>query len=208
MNPKISALKVLKQECLSCEACQLCEGDERVQKPHVFGWGNVRAKLMVVGQNPGYDETVRGRPFVGIAGKNFDEFLSSVLGIERKHIYITNTVKCYTPRNRGPYPEEMALCKHFLKKEIEIIKPKIILALGNYALQYFTKHGGISKCHGQLEYSKEFEINVFPMYHPSPLNMNKLSIRQITENDFRTLKRILENMDEASFSTVGADTTQ
>ncbi len=203
MNPKIIQLQALKQECLRCKDCALCEGDNRVQEPHVFGWGNVRAKIMVVGQNPGYDETVQGRPFVGISGKTFDELLSNTLGIERKHIYITNTVKCYTPKNRGPYPEEMALCKHFLKREIEIIKPKIVLALGNYALQYFTKHGGISKCHGQLERSKEFDVDVFPVYHPSPLNMNKPSIRRATEEDFRTLKQILEKMDKEK-STIGS----
>lgn len=201
MNPKIAQLKVLKEECLSCEACQLCEGDNRVQKPHVFGWGNARAKIMVVGQNPGYDETVQGRPFVGVSGRTFDQMLADVLGIERKHVYITNTVKCYTPKNRGPHPEEMALCKHFLKREIDIIKPKIVLALGNYALQYFTKHGGISKCHGKLERSKEFGVDVFPVYHPSPMNMNKPILRQQTEDDFRTLKRILEKMDEETVST-------
>lgn len=197
---KIAQLKVLKSKCLSCEACQLCEGDDRVSQPHVFGWGNVKAKIMVVGQNPGYDETVQGKPFVGISGKTFDSFLSEILGISRKYVYITNTVKCYTPKNRGPYPEEMALCKHFLKKEIEIVKPKIVLALGNYALQYFTKHGGISKCHGKLEWSEEFGINVFPVYHPSPMNMNKPDIRRITEADFHKLKKMLEKMDEETAS--------
>lgn len=194
MNAKIAALKALKQECLGCEACSLCEGDQRVQKPHVFGWGNIKAKIMVVGQNPGYDETIQGKPFVGVSGKRFDQFLADILGIERKHVYITNTVKCYTPKNRGPHPEEMALCKHFLKREIGIIQPKIILALGNYALQYFCKHGGMSKCHGQLEHSEEFGVDVFPVYHPSPLNMNKVSVREQTEEDFRKLKRLLEDL--------------
>lgn len=196
MNPKIIALRTLKEECLNCEACRLCEGDSRVRHPHVFGWGNVKAKIMVAGQNPGYDETVQGRPFVGRAGKNFDEFLSTILGIDRRHIYITNTVKCYTPGNRGPYPEEIALCKHFLKREIEIVRPLIVLALGNYALQYFTRHGGMSKCHGKLEYSEEFNVNVFPLYHPSPLNMNKAEIHQQTKDDFRALKQILESMEK------------
>jgi len=147
---------------------------------------------MVVGQNPGYYETVEKRPFIGKAGKNFDQFLSTVLGLERKYIYITNTVKCYTPNNRGPIDEEINACKTFLKQEFEVIKPKIVLALGNYAVQYFTGHGGMTRCHGQVEYSKEFGVQVFPMYHPSPLNMNKAQIWELTKRDFEKLKRILE----------------
>lgn len=192
MNPKIVQLRSLKAECLACKSCPLYRGDGRVASPHVFGRGNVKAKLMVVGQNPGYYETVEKKPFIGKAGKNFDAFLSEVLGLERKYIYITNTVKCYTPNNRGPTDEEVQTCKRFLKQELEIIKPRIILALGNYALQYFTGHGGMTRCHGKIEHSKEFDVDVFPMYHPSPLNMNKAEIRELTRKDFETLKQILE----------------
>lgn len=195
MSEKIALLKELKAECLSCTACRLCKGDDKVKQPHVFGRGNASAKIMVVGQNPGYNETIQGKPFVGAAGKNFDEFLCDVLGLERKHIYITNTVKCYSPKNRAPYWDEIDACRHFLKREIEIVRPKVVLALGNYALQYLTKTTGMSKCHGQMKWSEEFNVHVFPLYHPSPMNMNKSTIKQATTDDFVTLKEFLEELE-------------
>lgn len=194
MGLKVNTLKQLKAECFSCTQCSLCKGDERVNSPHVFGRGNVNAKIMVVGQNPGYNETIQKQPFVGAAGKNFDQFLVDVLGLTRREIYITNTVKCYSPNNRPPLPEEMDACKTFLKREIETVQPKLIVALGNYALQYFTGHAGMTRYHGRIERSEEFSIDVFPMYHPSPLNMNKPEKRKETEEDFRILKAHLEKI--------------
>jgi DNA polymerase len=191
MNEKIKRLAKLKQQCFSCKKCLIACGDARVSSPHVFGCGNVSARIVVVGQNPGYNETIIKKPFVGDAGKNFDQFLQSILGIERKYIYITNTIKCYTPGNRPPTDQEIAACKDFLKQEIEIIQPQIVITLGNYALQYFTKHGGITKRHGEVERSEEFSVDIFPMYHPSPLNMNKPVTRAEAEEDFRKLKVIL-----------------
>ncbi len=197
MSERIDLLKELKVECMSCTDCRLHKGDDRVTNPHVFGRGNVKAKIMVVGQNPGYNETVEGQPFIGAAGKNFDEFLSDILGLERDHIYITNTVKCYSPKNRAPYWDETDACRHFLEKEIAIIQPKVVLALGNYALQYLTGTSGIGSCHGRMKWSEQYKVNVFPLYHPSPMNMNKKTIRQATENDFDTLRVFLREPEES-----------
>lgn len=199
MNKKTEQLVALKKQCFNCKKCPIAQGDARVKSPHVFGCGNINAKIVVVGQNPGYNETIIKKPFVGDAGKNFDQFLQNILGIDRDHIYITNTIKCYTPDNRAPTEEEVEACKDFLKQEIQIIQPKIIVVLGNYALKYFTKHGGITKSHGKLERSEEFEVDVFPMYHPSPLNMNKAEIRRQAEEDFMKLKQFLkEGSNESS----------
>ena len=199
MNSKTQKLAALKRQCFSCKKCSIAQGDSRVTSPHVFGCGNVNASIVVVGQNPGYSETIIKKPFVGDAGKNFDGFLQTILSIERKYIYITNTIKCYTPGNRPPTDQEIAACKDFLKQEIEIVQPQVVITLGNYALQYFTKHSGITKCHGEMEHSEEFNIDVFPMYHPSPLNMNKPLTRQVAEEDFRKLKALLKgSVDKVS----------
>lgn len=187
MSERVERLKQVKTACFQCTKCKLHKGDQRVSSPHVFGRGNVNAKIMVVGQNPGYNETVQKKPFIGAAGKNFDKFLGEI-GLTRNDIYITNTVKCYTPDNRGPESDEVQACKDFLKYELETIKPQIVVVLGNYALEYFTGHGGMSKCHGRIEHSTEFDVDVFPMYHPSPLNMNKAEIVKLARQDFEKLK--------------------
>lgn len=192
MSDKIGRYLQLRKLCSNCRKCSISIGDNRVSDPHVFGCGNGNARVMVVGQNPGYTETVQKKPFVGDAGKNFDSFLTTLLGISRQYVYITNTVKCYTPGNRPPTDEEIEACRDFLREEIAIIQPKIILVLGNYALHYFTKHGGISGCHGKIERSQEFNVDVFPMYHPSPLNMNKEHLKIQTEQDFLKLKTLLQ----------------
>jgi DNA polymerase len=186
MNSKIEALKQLKQQCMNCTQCPIYGGDGRVSNPKVFGVGNVNTTVVVVGQGPGYYETVERKPFVGAAGRNFDKLLTE-FGLVRKLLYITNTIKCYCPGNRGPYPDEVANCKPFLQQELAIIQPQLIIALGNYALQYFTGHRGISKCHGQVEYSEEFGVDVIPVYHPSPLNMNKEAKRQAARKDFKSV---------------------
>ena len=190
---KIDQLKEVKAECFACTKCPLHKGDKKVSSPHVFGRGNVNAKVMVVGQNPGFNETVQKKPFIGAAGKNFDAFLAEI-GMSRKDFYITNTVKCYSPGNRAPKSNEIAACKSILQREIEIVKPKLILVLGNYALQYFIKETGITSKHGMVIKSLEFDIPVFVMYHPSPMNMNKSAIKQEARADFERLKAHLETI--------------
>ena len=193
MNVKIEKIIELRDECYSCTKCPLHKGDQRVKSPHVFGRGNINATIMVVGQNPGYNETVKKKPFIGPAGINFDRFLKEI-GLERRQVYITNTVKCYTTGNRAPQPHEVSSCKSILKREVELIKPKVIVALGNYALRYFTGKMGMSQVHGQLIRSEEFDVDVFPMYHPSPMNMNKSKIVNLTKIDFSKLKEHLEKV--------------
>lgn len=190
---KIERLVELRNECFSCTKCSLHKGDTKVSSPHVFGRGNVNATIMVVGQNPGYNETVQKKPFIGAAGKNFDKFLQEI-GLERKQVYVSNTVKCYTSNNRAPQFHETAACKDFLKREVECVKPKVIVALGNYALKYFTGSMGMSRMHGKLVRSKEFDVDVFPMYHPSPMNMNKQAIVDLTKKDFQKLREHLEKV--------------
>lgn len=195
VNPKITSLKQLRSECFSCQLCAI--GATRVENrkitgkthdPHVFAYGNVNAKVFVIGQNPGYNEVLRKRPFVGDSGIFFDERLINIVGLTRQQIYVTNALKCYTPNNRKPERSELDNCRAFLKKELKIIQPMVVVALGNFALDYMTGHTGISSCHGRVEYSKEFDVPVFPMYHPSPMNTNKPALKEKMEKDFTKLR--------------------
>lgn len=201
-NPKIVQLKRLRSDCFSCQLCSI--GSTRVENrsivgkthdPHVFAYGNVNAKVFVVGQNPGYNEVLQKRPFVGDSGVFYDQRLLDIVGLTRQQIYVSNAIKCFTPKNRRPHQYELDNCRHFLKKELEIVQPLVVVALGNFALNYFTGHTGISQCHGEVEYSKEFDVFVFPMYHPSPMNTRKPELRKIMDQDFSKLAEYLRDKE-------------
>ena len=116
----------LKQRCLTCRACGLCETRHQV----VFGVGNPQAEVLFIGEGPGENEDLQGEPFVGRAGKLLDTMLEAV-GLSRKHnIYIGNMVKCRPPHNRDPLPEEQAACAHWLADQIALLDPKIVVCLG------------------------------------------------------------------------------
>jgi uracil-DNA glycosylase family 4 len=136
----------------------------------VFGEGNPDAQLMIVGEAPGEDEDLSGRPFVGRAGQLLDRILASV-DVDREDVYITNIVKFRPPGNRNPRPEEIATSEPVLIEQIRIIRPQIIATLGNVPTQYFLgTREGISKCRGSW---REWNgIRIFPLYHPAYLLRN------------------------------------
>lgn len=164
-------LKDLKEQVLKCERCGLCKDKTN----YVFGEGNEKAKIIFIGEAPGANEDKTGRPFVGKAGGIFDELLAS-LDLERGDIFIANVLKCRPPNNRNPSSGEIKACTPFLDKQIEIIKPKVICPMGNFATEFILKkYGlkselkGISKLHGQiLKVSNLFEnLEIIPFYHPA-----------------------------------------
>jgi DNA polymerase len=148
---------------------------------------NGMARFVVVGQNPGRDEVERGEPFVGISGRFFDKAIGDVLHLNRTDFYITNTVKCFTPDNRKPYMDEEDNCRYFLDREIEILKPKLIVALGGSAFKRLTGMGGVLKHHGTAVLSLRYKLQVVPMLHPSPLNMNDPAKRDMFYADLAKL---------------------
>jgi DNA polymerase len=157
----------------SCSMCslgrQLCDEHNTVFDPHVFSTMNP-SRLVVVGQNPGFNECLQGRPFVGDAGKFFDEAIVRH-GLSRNDFYITNLVKCYTIGNNRPTKEHMVRCESILRMEITLLRPLLVITLGSVAFEAFFHGMTLSEHLGDLMKSDKFDVEVYPMYHPSPRNM-------------------------------------
>jgi uracil-DNA glycosylase len=164
---------------------------------HVFGEGNPRATVMLVGEAPGEKEAKSGRPFVGAAGKVLNELLE-LIGLERGDIYITNIVKDRPPENQNPTSKAIQIYGPYLQRQIDIVKPKVIVPLGRFALDYVlvnfgaVERGKISELHGvpihaQASYG---EIAILPLYHPAAGFYNR-SLKQTLEEDFQTLKQFI-----------------
>jgi uracil-DNA glycosylase len=170
MLSKQNYLDILKSEVSKCQACRLSENRTHT----VFGEGNQDAKVVLVGESPGATEDETGRPFVGRAGKLLDNMIMSI-GLARDDVYITNICCCRPPGNRKPHQDEMDACKARLHKQLSIIQPEIIIALGNTALGGLTgQDGGIVKRCGEWE---EIDIDgrkirLLPIFHPSALLRN------------------------------------
>lgn len=159
---EILNLEKLFQTVKNCQKCPLYKSRTHL----VFGKGNPKTKLMLIGEAPGREEDLRGEPFVGAAGKLLTTLLNEV-GIKREEIYITNILKCRPPRNRDPLPEEIDTCIPILRAQIQIISPEIICTLGKFATQVLlnTKEG-ITQLRGKLLKFKE-EILLVPTFHPA-----------------------------------------
>ncbi len=166
-NTLPNSLEELAKVVQNCYLCQLSKSRTKV----VFGEGNPNATVMFVGEGPGATEDATGRPFVGRAGELLTKMIENVLYIKRSEVYIANIVKCRPPNNRTPTPTEALTCKPYLLKQIELIKPKIIVALGATAYRYLTNDTtGITKVRGHIV---DFNgIKLIPTYHPSYLLRN------------------------------------
>lgn len=196
MVSSMSEEKDIKKIVLSIENCRKC-GLWKTRKKPVVGEGSIGSDILFVGEAPGYNEDLQGRPFVGKAGKILDELLESI-GLQRGKVYISNILKCRPPGNRSPLKTEVAACTEHLDKQIEVIKPKIIVCLGNFAVSYiFEKFGlktdKISSVHGKI-----FQVNtlfggieIIPMYHPAVATYNSNAKHILTE-DFKVIKKAIE----------------
>ncbi len=187
---KTEEIEKLKKECL--EFCKKHLLYRQGTEP-VFGEGSLESKIILVGEAPGYYESMSGQPFCGAAGKILDELLASA-GIKREEIYITNVVKLRPPNNRDPKPEEIKDFSPYLEKQIEIIKPEMICALGNFSTAYILeKYGlkaeiqGISKIHGKV-FEIDEKLKIIPLYHPAVATYNA-GMKEILKKDFKVLKR-------------------
>ena len=166
-------LEKLKEIVLNCHLCNLAKTRTNV----VFGEGNPNAKLMFIGEAPGRDEDLQGKPFVGRSGEVLTKMIENVLYLKRKDVYITNIIKCRPPQNRDPELSEIESCKGYLIKQIEIIKPKIIVTLGRIAFRYLLNDTTpITKARGKIYDYKG--IKVIPTFHPSYLLRNPSKKRE------------------------------
>ena len=182
----IITLADVRKELGDCKRCKLHRG----RKTIVFGEGNERATLMLIGEGPGYDEDVQGRPFVGKAGQLLTKILQSI-NLPREEVYIANIIKCRPPQNRNPEPDEIQSCSPFLMKQIQVIQPKIICALGAFSAQTLLKTDvKITALRGKF-YDLE-GIKVIPTYHPAFLLRNPERKREVWE-DMKKIAELLNN---------------
>jgi len=186
---KKKELEKIAKKVANCKKCPLYK---KATNP-VPGEGNHQAKVMFIGEAPGYWEDQWGRPFVGQAGKLLDDLLQ-LIKLPRESVFITNVVKHRPPRNRDPLPEEIEACKEFLDAQIKIIDPKIIVTLGRFSLNKFLPGEFISKIHGQarfVEFAERKRI-VIPMYHPAAALRNERIMEEL-KFDFQKIPKFLEN---------------
>jgi DNA polymerase len=147
---------------------------------------------MFVGEAPGEQEDLQGRPFVGAAGKLLTELLQSVQ-MRREDVYITNTVKCRPPNNRPPRKDESAACRPYLNRQISIIAPRVICPMGNSAIRaLFDSEESVTELHG-IPFEKQ-SMTYFPMYHPAAA-LYTFSLRKTMEEDFRKLRALLDSIE-------------
>ena len=166
-------LKELQEQVSVCTRCQLAETRTNV----VFGEGSPNAQLMFVGEAPGREEDKQGRPFVGRAGQLLTKIIESI-GLQRKDVFICNILKCRPPGNRNPMPSEIAMCSPYLHTQIELIKPKIICALGKFAAQtLLNTETPISRLRGN--FAEYRGIKLMPTYHPAYLLRNPSGKREV-----------------------------
>jgi DNA polymerase len=183
------ALVELYQEARACTRCPLHRGRTKV----VFGAGNADADLMFVGEAPGQQEDLQGLPFVGRAGKLLDELLGEV-GLERADVFITNVLKSRPPGNRDPEQAEIDACKPYLHQQVELIEPRVICTLGNFATKLLTRsQRGITGVHGRAQVHElgGRTVRVFPIYHPAAALRSTKTLEELRE-DFRRLPGLLE----------------
>ena len=184
----------LKKDCLSCTACQLCETRTNV----VFGVGAQNAEVLFIGEGPGEQEDLQGEPFVGRAGKLLDDMLA-MINLDRSKIYIANTVKCRPPKNRDPLPAEEDACIDYLRAQVKLIKPKIIVCLGRIAaMRLIDPNYKITKEHGI--WVKKGNFLMTAVYHPALL----LRDPRRKEEMLTDMKKIKEQLDllKGSYETV------
>lgn len=158
----------------------------------VPGEGDPDAKIMFIGESPGFNEDQTGRPFVGQAGKLLEKTLKEVLNLDRMEVYISNIVKFRPPDNRDPSPNEIEACRDWLDRQIAVIQPKIICTLGRFSMAKFISDVSISRIHGQprfVEFSGQKYI-IFPMYHPAAA-LRGTGILNEFKQDFLKLKNLL-----------------
>ena len=184
-GPKTLTLADVRGELGDCKRCKL----HRTRKTIVFGEGNEKATLMFIGEGPGYDEDVHGRPFVGKAGQLLTKIIESI-NLSREEVYIANIIKCRPPQNRNPEPDEIESCNPFLMKQIGVIQPKLICALGTFSAQTLLKTDTkITALRGKLY---DFEgIKVIPTYHPAFLLRNPERKREVWE-DMKKIAELLQ----------------
>ncbi len=182
----MSALTELYGQIAQCRLCEISQGRTKA----VPGEGPENATIMFIGEAPGYNEDQQGRPFVGAAGQFLDHLLASV-GLSRQKVYITNVIKTRPPDNRDPLPGEIENCRRWLDRQLEIMKPGLIVTLGRHSMARFFPGKTISKIHGTTQ--RRDGVIYFAMYHPAAA-LHQQALRKDIEADMLKLKPFIEEL--------------
>jgi len=200
-NRSVVCWNELKAKVEKCTLCQLCKERNNT----VLGEGALAAPVMSIGEGPGADEDMEGKPFIGKAGKLLTKILEAA-DIKREEVYITNIVKCRPPNNRVPAVEEMVACSKYLEAQIAIIDPEVIVCLGSTPTKWFLKTSeGITKIRGK--WFKWKGIDLMPMFHPSYLLRNQSrkpgSPKDMTWKDIQEIRKYLDRVQNNGGKTIG-----
>jgi uracil-DNA glycosylase family 4 len=184
----LTELEAFARQVAGCTRCRLAQGRTQV----VFGVGDPHADLMFVGEAPGFHEDKQGYPFVGQAGKLLDTLLAGI-GLERGNVYIANVLKCRPPGNRDPAPDEIQACEGHLFRQVELIRPRVVATLGNFATKLLSgKPTGITRVHGveQEVTLGGSRVLLYPLYHPAAALYTPAMLK-VLEQDFARLPDLL-----------------
>ena len=177
-------LDEIRAQVEQCHACSLCETRTNI----VFGDGDPHARVLIVGEAPGKNEDLQGKPFVGAAGKFLDELLEEA-GLKRKEVFIANVLKCRPPSNRNPQADEIEACAPFLREQTQTIDPWIIVTMGNFATQFILRTGtGITHLRGTIQQTGRFIV--LPVFHPAAAIYDR-SKRDVLLEDFRQVGELV-----------------
>jgi DNA polymerase len=197
-------LKEVAVEVSTCAKCKLCNGRTKA----VPGEGPPSAKILFIGEGPGYHEDKQGRPFVGPAGQFLDELLASI-NLKRSDVFITNVVKCRPPNNRDPEPSEIAACNDYLDRQIAAIQPHVIVTLGRFSMAKFFGSEKISTIHGRAR--KKDSFICIAMYHPAA-GLHQASLKDTIRDDFKKIPAVVAEAErmatEAPTKPAGPRTQQ
>ncbi len=182
----MSEIVQIAEEVRRCRLCRLAS----VRTLAVPGEGPEDAKIMLVGEGPGYHEDQQGRPFVGAAGQFLESLLHSI-NLRRSDVFITNVLKCRPPENRDPMPDELAACRPFLDRQIALIKPKIVVTLGRFSMQIAFSGVTISSVHGTAK--RVGDLVYMPMFHPAAA-LHQQRFRSMIEQDFLKIPALLAEL--------------
>ncbi|MGB3328977.1 MAG: uracil-DNA glycosylase, partial [Thermomicrobiales bacterium] len=191
-------LAEIADEVMGCTLCEL----SRTRTHAVPGEGNPHARVMLIGEGPGWHEDQQGKPFVGNSGKFLTELIAKA-GLQREDVFITNVVKCRPPSNRDPLPDEIHACSRYLERQIAAIDPDVIVTLGRFSMAKYFPGERISRIHGEPR--KIGRRLVVPMYHPAAA-LHQGNLRGEIEADFAKLPKFLAEVERERASEAERDT--
>lgn len=184
------SLEQVAAEVRACQKCPLAQTRTRA----VPGEGPADARILLIGEGPGFHEDQQGRPFVGASGQYLEELLASI-GLKRSQVFIANVIKCRPPGNRDPEPGELAACRDYLDRQIALIKPSIIVTLGRYSMERYFPGQSITRIHGRPK--RVGDVFYLPLFHPAAALRNPDWRRELAR-DFQRIPQLLAELQRAT----------